>query len=308
MQSSQSTASSSATPPTAATHSVSGPGATWVARYAQYLRNTQQVSLCTLEAYTLDLVMLSRWAIARQQDLVALNPADLALYVTQRLAQGTQRSTVARNISSLRRFYAFLVQQGLIAINPVRSLSVTPASRRAPELVPRDALRLLLQPSVREFHTSLAAYRARRDQAIVWTLYGTRLSISEVRLLRWDQIDEAAGVIRVPRSRGRLRACAIDPELLPVLSALHTSLVEVSYPEVMGAYCFPTSRGRPMTRQALCQIVRKWALDCGVETGVTPSALRWTGQVNEARQRRKGRAALVGHRTDDASAEAHCDR
>ena len=53
-------------------------------------------------------------------------------------------------------------------------------------------------------------YRVRRDQAIVWTLYATGLGVSDVRLLRWAQIDDKLLVISVPVRNRPVRTVRLD--------------------------------------------------------------------------------------------------
>ena len=254
----------------------------WTARFTQRLLDEQRVSASTLEAYTLDMAMVSRWAAGQEQDLLYLTAFDLARYVTERLEQGTHLSTIARHISSCRRFYAFLEQEGVIATNPVALLVVPPGLRQGPTVLPIDALRVLLRSPDRRFPTDYAALRAQRDHALVCTLYGTGLGISDVRLLRWEQIDELSPAIRMPLSRGKVRSIEFDPRLLRVLQGWRRHMASADFDQEGGAYCFPSTSGLPMTRQGLCQVVRKWAEDCGRSEVVTPSALRQAGLVGRS--------------------------
>lgn len=268
-------------------------GLLWAERFTQRLVEEQRVSASTLEAYTLDMTMVSRWAAGQERDLLWLTAADLARYVTDRLEQGTQRSTVARHISSCRRFYAFLLQEGIIATNPAAAVAAPPVLRPAPALVTNDALRVLLRPPVRQFPTPMAEYRGRRDHALVCTLYGTSLGISNVRLLRWPQIDELREVIRLPLPKGKVRNFALDTRLLPVLKSLRRCVATIEVDPAQDSYCFPTSSGLPMTRQAMSRVVRKWAQDCGRSELVTPSALRQAGRAHVANRRALRPAGLA---------------
>lgn len=252
----------------------------WTTRFTQRLLEEQRVSASTLEAYTLDMAMVSRWAAGQEQDVLTLSAADLARYVTERRERGSQLSTIARHISSCRRFYAFLVQEGVTATNPVAPLAVHPGLRQGPDVLPNDALRALLRSPDRQFPTTNAALRARRDHALVCTLYGTDLGVSDVRLLRWEQVDEHSLTIRLPLSRGKVRSIGFNPGLLPVLLGWRRCMARADFDEKGRTYCFPSTSGEPMTRQGLCQVVRKWAKDCGRSEVVTPSALRQAGRAN----------------------------
>jgi integrase/recombinase XerD len=249
----------------------------WIARFTQRLLEEQRVSASTLQAYTLDMAIVSRWAAGQERDVLSLTASDLARYVTERQEGGTHLSTIARHISSCRRFYAFLEQEGVIATNPVALLVVPPGLRQGPAVLPIDALRVLLRSPDRRFPTDTAALRAQRDHALVCTVYGTDLGISDVRLLRWEQIDERSPAIRLPMSRGKARSFECDARLLLVLQRWRRRMASADIDPNGCAYCFPSASGRPMTRQGLSQVIRKWAEDCGRSEVVTPSALRQAG-------------------------------
>lgn len=165
-------------------------GMEWLALFTRSALGERHVSASTLEAYTLDLAMLSRWAAARDADLLELTPTDLTRYVVERAAQGVQLSTLARHLSSFRRFLSFLLSHGAIAGNPAATVPVPRALRPRSGLIRDDVLRSLLRAPRRQFPSPASAYQAERDHAIVCMLYGTGLGISDVRLLRWQQIDQ----------------------------------------------------------------------------------------------------------------------
>jgi integrase/recombinase XerD len=117
-------------------------------------------------------------------------------------------------------------------------------------------------------------------------LYGTNLGISDIRLLRWQQIDELWQVIRVPIRNGEVRSFVLEHALLAGLKALRSLAANTDLDEADNPYCFPTASGLPMTRQAFCHVVRKWARQCGRVEVVTPSALRRAGRLYQAQRRR----------------------
>ncbi|MEQ1800954.1 MAG: site-specific integrase [Gammaproteobacteria bacterium] len=272
---------------------VAGAGDEWIDRFTRSARDERHVSASTLEAYGLDLAILSRWAAGRGKHLDALSTADLTGYVVERAAEGIQLSTLARHMSSFRRFYAFLVHHGAVALNPAAAVLVPQGLRPGSGLVRAEVVRSLLRAPRGDFVSPASAYRARRDHAIVCMLYGTGLGISDVRLLRWQQIDEHWHVVRVPLRDGAIRSFVLDETLMGILKTLHESAATNGFSPAQGAYCFPTASGLPMTRQALCHVVRKWASECGQEQGVTPSALRQTGRAHQFGRRPSRSAPAV---------------
>ncbi len=260
-------------------------GSRWLEIFTQRTLEEGRVSASTLDAYTLDIVMLLRWADEQKKDLLCLDAGDLGRYVNERLQQGAPPSTVSRHLSSFRRFYAFLITEGALAVNPAAAVLAPRVPRPKAKLLPDKVLEKLLSPRLSREPYSTSAYRAMRDHTIVCMLHGTSLGVSDIRLLRWSQIDERGHEIRVKSRNGKVRNFILDTKLLAELKALRAAASTAGPEQGDNRYCFPTTSGTPMTRQALCQVVRRWSQECGLEAGITPSALRRAGLANKSRLR-----------------------
>ena len=250
----------------------------WPAAFTSGAQRDKGVSAGTLEAYTLDISLVARWAALRGKEMLNLVTDDLATYVRERLAAGRSASTLTRHMSSCRRFYAFVVREGGRDDNPALAVRVAQPQRGQSPSLTASALRILLKPRNYPEGVTAAGFRGLRDHAIACVLYDTRLGVSDVRLLRWDQIDAVTRTIHVRQRNQEARIWPVGPTALAALRVLHREAVRfVSY-EADSPYCFPTSTGLPLTRQALCHNIRKWARESGETTVVTPSVLRNNGR------------------------------
>jgi integrase len=120
---------------------------------------------------------------------------------------------------------------------------------------------------------------------LVLMLYATSLGVSDIRLLRWGQLDPHWQVVRVPVRNGAPRTYVLDPKLLAGFKALRSAMAMPGVDLGDSDYCFPTAAGLPMTRQSFCHLVRQWASSCGQAEVVTPSALRRSGRARQADRR-----------------------
>lgn len=253
-----------------------------IARFARRTVHERRVSPSTLEAYTLDITALSRWAVTHQIDLLELTENDLSHYLNDRTEEGTKALTLARHLSSHRRFFDFLVEEGARATNPALAV-------RGPEIVREDVPRLepatvraLLRPTRVARQSPFTAYLQQRDHMIVRMLHGSRLSTSAVRRLRWDEVDSLSSVEQWPsRFHSSWRGSFARP-WQESLTALRNCAERADLPQAESEWCFPTSANNPMTRQALCHAVRRWAVSRGiVDILVTPTMIRHAGTEQE---------------------------
>jgi site-specific recombinase XerD len=256
-------------------------GHEWARRFIQEARDEGRLRASTIAAYAMDLAMTFRWAADQQLDLTELTTADLMRYAVERAIEGVLPSTIARNLSTCRCFYAFLVRRGVVAANPATGVVLPRVASCQPAVLSAEVVhRLLRLPGQGRF--GVAAWRARRDHAIVCMLYGTRLRVSEVRLLRWQQIDADRRLVRIPTVDGGSRSRILDASLLALLTSLRDGAAGAGFEWSETPYCFPSASGLPMTRQALCHVVRKWGAERGDDPSVTPSALRRTGRATRS--------------------------
>lgn len=262
--------------------------------FIQRVQEEQQVAAPTIEAYTLDLTMLARWASGQKKGLHDLGTDNLISHLDQRRMQGVRPATLARHLSSYRRFYSFLVDQGVIAVSPLARVEGMRVTRRAQQLLSDPTIALLMQSPAQDSDHAGADYRAQRDHAIVCMLFGTRLPVSAIRQLRWQQIDVQRRIVSVFLRNGSLGVFPLDGALLAALAALRSRIAVTGFARLDIPFCFPTAAGRPLTRQALGQLIQRWAHACGVQEPVSASAIRQAGLARQAD--RWSRRPVVRHK------------
>jgi site-specific recombinase XerD len=259
-----------------------------MAAYLDHLRTARRVSASTFEAYSQDLAGVARWANLRQLDLLGLGAQDLERYLVDRRASGIRPASLARHMSACRQFFWFLMARGVTTANPaagirvhlprpvpgppfeVRSLRGLETPRPAPDLMPVDAVRMY------------------RDHAIVCLLAETTLGVSDVRLLLWAEVLVGERRVRVRRRNGQVRSVPMGDDSVAALGALDRARASLPPHLSTCPYCFPTLAGLPLSRQAFCQRVRRWASERGSQRVVTPTVLRQAGRAS--RTKKKGGA------------------
>ena len=236
-----------------------------LARFLDSLWLEQGLSDNTLAAYRRDLQGLQAWLARRGVRLAAARREHLLAYLGQR--QASSRS-LARFLSSARRFYRYLLSQGLRQDDPTRLIDSPKLGRPLPaSLSERQVEALLAAPDV-------GSERGLRDRAMLELLYATGLRVSELTGLRLDQVNPRQGVVRVVGKGSKERLVPLGDEAWHWLERY----LRQARPVLLGARrsddLFITAHGKAMTRQAFWQLIKRHARNAGIETGLSPHTLR----------------------------------
>jgi integrase len=184
----------------------------------------------TLRAYerTMRLRVLPEFGAARFTDVQRLDLQDL---VERLLASGLSPSTVQVTLLPVRAIYKRAIQRGELAVNPTSGLEMPAVSGG------RDRVADPIEAA------ALIAAVADQDKAVWATALYAGLRRGELMAVRWEDIDLAAGIIRVERgwddregvielkSKAGRRRVPIIPELRDqliehrLLTGRHTGLV-----------------------------------------------------------------------------------
>ena len=226
----------------------------------------QGLAANTLAAYRTDLMGLRRYLAPR--GLVRAGHEDLLGYLRERSRRGAKPRTTARCLSTLRRFYRYLLRQGVIAVDPTLRID--------PPRLPRDLPDTLGEAEVEAL---LAAPKAGetlglRDRTMLEVLYATGLRVSELVGLTLGGFNAQQGVVRVMGKGGKERLVPLGEEamdwLARYLAEARPRLVRGRPVEVM----FPSRRGSAMTRQNFWYTIKRYALQAGIRHPLSPHTLR----------------------------------
>lgn len=222
----------------------------------------------TLAAYGSDLRSAASWLASRNSSLCAAKRDELLAYLAERVQQGFQPRSAARLLSSLRRFYQYIVREGRRPEDPSALIDAPRLSRNLPDTLTEADVETLLQAPRTDDPLGL------RDRAMLELLYACGLRVSELVLLRMDQINVRRGVVQVSGKGGKERLIPMGEESV----AWVERYVMQARPELaqgaMPAELFITRRGAHMTRQAFWHVIRRYARQAGITKPLSPHTLR----------------------------------
>ena len=237
-------------------------------RFLDAVWTERGLSANTLAAYRADLTALGRWLDERDSALLKATRIELLGFIAARVEGGSRPRSTARQLSSFRRFYRFMVREGLIALDPTAQIAMPKIGRSLPKsLTEAEVDSLLEAPTVSD-------PLGHRDRTMLEVLYATGLRVTELVSLKHNQVNLNQGVMRVLGKGNRERLIPLGDEAVQWLQQfMRGPRVEILL-ERQTDYLFPTRRGDRMTRQAFWHIIKRYSKKAGVEKELSPHTLR----------------------------------
>lgn len=240
--------------------------------YLQFLRLEKGLSDNTCHSYENDL----RHYLNYIQDTFSVTePAGIDLrhierYLGELMSLGLEVSTLARNISSIRNYHAFLISEGWAEANPAELVDLPKQTKHLPEVLTIEEVEEILDAPDVNTPDGL------RDKAILECLYATGMRVSELVSLTRQQLVPELQLVRVLGKGSKERLIPIGK---PALNAL-TKYMKSARPLFLrkdketGERLFLNQRGGPISRMGVYNIVKKAANEAGVRKKVYPHIFR----------------------------------
>ncbi len=239
-----------------------------VARFLDAVWLERGLSVNTLAAYRADLTALARWLAARQVAIDKTTRAELQDFIAWRVHEGARPRSTARQLSSYRRFFRYLMREGGIHEDPTAQIAMPKIGRSLPKSLTEEEVESLLGAPV------VSDPLGNRDRTMLEVLYATGLRVSELVNLRHGQVNLNQGVLRILGKGNRERLIPLGEEAVRWLTDFeHGPRGEILL-ERQTDFLFPTRRGDRMTRQAFWHIIKRYARKAGVAKELSPHTLR----------------------------------
>lgn len=222
----------------------------------------------TLGAYRADLMTLGRGLSVGSKSIDMADKADLLAFIAHRVENGAKPRSTARQLSSFRRFFRYIMREGLRDNDPTADIEMPRIGRSLPQTLSEEEVDALLNaPNTDE-------PLGHRDRAMLEVLYATGLRVSELINLKQSQINFNQGVLRIIGKGDRERLIPLGEESQRWLkNFIDGPRMEILL-ERQTDYLFPTRRGDRMTRQAFWHIIKRYAAKSGIRKKMSPHSLR----------------------------------
>lgn len=241
--------------------------------FLSYLTVERGRAPASISAYRRDLVAYERFLEERGVTLLEADVGLIEAYVAL-LSETRRASSTARALAAVRGLHRFCVDERGATVDPTEGVSTPRIPQAIPKALSEPEVELLLSAVIGEDP------RARRDRAILETLYATGMRISELAGLRLGDLDTGRGLAVAYGKGSKERLVPIGRHAVWALEAwLGSSGRDAMAParwarRVDAEAVFISTRGRRMSRQAVWQVVRTAAKKVKLEDRVSPHVLR----------------------------------
>lgn len=239
-----------------------------VADYDVYLMMDRGMSDNTREAYLRDLSRLLEWLAGEGTGLRDVTLDTLRLFVGDLNDVGIAERSRARIISGVRSFFRYLTAEGYTEGDPSELLESPQTGFHLPEVLTVDEINAMIgaiDPQKAE---------AQRDRAIMETLYGCGLRVSELVNLEMSKVFAAEGYLIVRGKGDKERMVPMSDTSIGEISAWLDDRSRLAIKPGEENILFLNRRGHRLTRQRAFQIVKGLAEAAGIRKNISPHTLR----------------------------------
>ncbi|MFB3890965.1 MAG: site-specific tyrosine recombinase [Phycisphaerae bacterium] len=241
-----------------------------LAGFLDYLQAECGLALNTRKAYGRDLCrFLSVLERGGKHDLKDLSTRDIEHFLIQAKSDGLAVPSIIRALAAVRMFCRYLVLQRVLARDVSDSIDTPRKWRNLPTVMDDASARLLIDAPV-DGEDPLAL----RDRAMLALLYATGMRASELAGLRAIDLNANLGVARVFGKGAKERIVPVADEAMRAVDEyvrrLRPNLACGSREDAL----FLSRAGRPLAREDVFRIVRKYVRRAALRGNVTPHTLR----------------------------------
>ena len=245
-----------------------------IQRFLDHLAVERGLSEHTIAAYRRDLERYATFLRARGiTDARRVDERAVAAHVagvsasTHGDGKPYRATSVVRALSSVRAFHRSLLRDGKISIDPTAAVIRPKLPRSLPKpLSVDDVARVLAHPD--------RSAKGLRDRAVLETLYGAGLRISELVGLDVDDVDLEEGSVRVLGKGGKERDVPIGRYARDSITAYLTRVRPQIATTRSRSALFLNLRGGRLTRQGSTGILQQHVAGAGITKKVSPHTFR----------------------------------
>lgn len=250
---------------------------TWknaITDYQNYLKIERGLSKNSIYSYTLDISKLVRWLEVNDIKISAITISEETLKeFIYDLAKKVKPRSQSRILSGLKGFFNYLVFEEYRKTNPLELIESPKIGRKLPDTLSLEEIDLIIAT------VDLSKPQGERNRAIIETLYGCGLRVSELTNLKISDLFFEEGFIKVTGKGNKQRFVPIGKITIKYIEIyrkqvrIHQSLSSQIKKEAQDTL-FLNRRGKGLTRAMIFHIVKELVEKSGIKKTISPHTFR----------------------------------
>lgn len=243
---------------------------TYINSYQAYLKIERGLSKNTIENYSFD---IERLCLFLDQNNSMVSPINIGEEMVQQFIYNISKEvnprSQARIISGLKSFFGYLIFEEYRKDNPLESIETPKTGRKLPDVLAVDEIDRLIEA------IDLTTNEGERNRAILETLYGCGLRVSELVALKISDLFFEEGFIKITGKGNKQRFVPIS-EITQKYIQLYRETIR-NHVDIQKGFedtVFLNRRGRQLTRAMIFTIIKNLAVKIDLHKTISPHTLR----------------------------------
>ncbi|MDR0911645.1 MAG: tyrosine-type recombinase/integrase [Methanobrevibacter sp.] len=242
----------------------------YIEKYLDFCKSNKKLSDKTIKAYTIDLNQFTEFF----QTLNEIDKNNIYIFIAQ-LHEKYKPKTVKRKLACIKSFFRYLEYTEAIDVNIFNKIQTKfKEPVILPRIIPVNILTLILNEAYNESKKSnMSLYEkgvAVRNIAVLETLFATGVRVSELCMLKQENVDFENKIIRIMGKGSRERIIQITNE--DVIEALANYRREFS--DKINSYFFINKRGKRLSEQSVRFMIKNFEKKLNLTNHITPHMFR----------------------------------
>lgn len=241
---------------------------TYVKEYTSFMTDIRHKSLNTVESYKRDVTQyISYLDGTGVTDISSTTKTTVLSYLLYLQKEGRASSTVSRTLASLRSYYLFMMQNGVVKSNPTSNLEAPHVEKKIPKILSGEEVELLLEQPKNCDNKGI------RDKAMLELLYATGIRVSELINLDVSDVNVPMSFVRCKGGK-KERIIPMGHQAKDALENYINNVRKYMVKDENETALFVNCSGARLSRQGFWKLIKYYQHIAGIETDITPHILR----------------------------------
>ncbi|MFV9550761.1 site-specific tyrosine recombinase XerD [Algibacter sp. PT7-4] len=238
--------------------------------YQLYLKIERGLSLNSIDNYALDVKKLIKFI---ETNNISYSPVNITPEIIQQFIYNVAKNVNARSqsrlISGLRSFFNYLVFEDYRKDNPLELIESPKIGRKLPDTLSEEEIDKIINA------IDLSKPEGERNRAILETLYGCGLRVSELINLKISDLFFDEGFIKVTGKGNKQRFVPIIEITQKYINIYRNEIrIHLNIKPGHEDTLFLNRRGKQLTRAMIFTIIKQLAVKINLKKNISPHTLR----------------------------------